>query len=178
MHLRPHFAPPLAVDPAARTVTAVISSARCRIGPATWSIPPVCGMSRNFCSTPLFSGRTSGRCRRSAPACPWTFSRTDSWPSPNLPRACRSPRTCFAFTSKASSVGGRSDFCRIGAAPADQERPRRADRRVGPARILGRTVPENPQALTLAVEKGLIHDRCLRDWLRRWCVDPFAELVA
>src|SRR3954452_18594245 len=27
MHLRPHFAPPLAVDAAARTVTAVISSA-------------------------------------------------------------------------------------------------------------------------------------------------------
>ena len=39
-------------------------------------------------------------------------------------------------------------------------------------------VPENPEALTLAVEKGMVHDRRLCDWLRRWCVDPFAELVA
>ena len=29
-----------------------------------------------------------------------------------------------------------------------------------------------------AVEKGLVHDRRLRDWLRQWCCDPFAELVA
>ena len=39
-------------------------------------------------------------------------------------------------------------------------------------------VPENPEALTLAVEKGLVHDRHLRAWLRRWCGDPFAGLIA
>jgi phage head maturation protease len=39
-------------------------------------------------------------------------------------------------------------------------------------------VPENPQALTVAVEKGLVRDRSLRDWLVHWCSDPFGELVA
>ena len=39
-------------------------------------------------------------------------------------------------------------------------------------------VPENPEALTLAVEKGLVRDRGLRDWLLRRTADPFAELVA
>jgi hypothetical protein len=39
-------------------------------------------------------------------------------------------------------------------------------------------IPENPEALTLAVEKGVVRDEGLRDWLRHWCDDPFAELVA
>jgi HK97 family phage prohead protease len=39
-------------------------------------------------------------------------------------------------------------------------------------------IPENPEALTLAVEKGLVRDECLRDWLRRRPADPFAELVS
>ena len=39
-------------------------------------------------------------------------------------------------------------------------------------------VPENPEALTLAVEKGLVRDRGLREWLLRRTADPFAELVA
>jgi hypothetical protein len=38
-------------------------------------------------------------------------------------------------------------------------------------------VPENPEALTLAVRKGVVRDRDLRDWLVRRCGDPFAELM-
>jgi phage head maturation protease len=39
-------------------------------------------------------------------------------------------------------------------------------------------VPENPEALTLAVEKGVVRDDRLRDWLVRRAADPFAELMA
>ena len=39
-------------------------------------------------------------------------------------------------------------------------------------------VPENPEALTLAVAKGVVRDEGLRDWLIRCPADPFAELVA
>ena len=39
-------------------------------------------------------------------------------------------------------------------------------------------VPENPHALTLAVEKGLVTDPRLRRFISRLCADPFGELVA
>jgi hypothetical protein len=38
-------------------------------------------------------------------------------------------------------------------------------------------IPENPQALTLAIRKGLVHDGLLRDWLTRLPDDPFAPLL-
>ena len=38
-------------------------------------------------------------------------------------------------------------------------------------------VPENPEALTLAVEKGVVRDEHLRDWLMGRAADPFAELL-
>ncbi|MFL5342633.1 MAG: HK97 family phage prohead protease [Gemmataceae bacterium] len=39
-------------------------------------------------------------------------------------------------------------------------------------------VPENPAALTLAIQKGVVTDEALCRWLRRAAVDVFAELVA
>ena len=39
-------------------------------------------------------------------------------------------------------------------------------------------VPENPEALTLAVEKGLVRDPALRDWLARCARRRAGELIA
>jgi HK97 family phage prohead protease len=39
-------------------------------------------------------------------------------------------------------------------------------------------VPENPAALTLAIQKGVIKDETLRRWLARAAADVFAELVS
>ncbi len=39
-------------------------------------------------------------------------------------------------------------------------------------------VPENPAALTLAIQKGVIQDETLRRWLLRAAADVFAELVS
>jgi hypothetical protein len=39
-------------------------------------------------------------------------------------------------------------------------------------------VPENPEALTLAVAKGEVRDGWLRQWLAHRLADPFAGLVA
>ena len=39
-------------------------------------------------------------------------------------------------------------------------------------------VPENPAALTLAIQKGVIQDETLRRWLERAAADVFAELVS
>ena len=38
-------------------------------------------------------------------------------------------------------------------------------------------VPENPEALTLAIQKGVVKDETLRRWLARAAADVFAELV-
>lgn len=39
-------------------------------------------------------------------------------------------------------------------------------------------IPENPGALTVAIQKGIVHDERLREWLAQIPADPFAALLA
>ena len=178
MHLRPHFAPPLAVDSAARTVTAVISSALPdRVGDVV--VPAGLRNAEEFLLNPVVL---------------WAHQRT--LPPVGVCVALDiQPNRLVAVTKFAAGVPLADDVFRlyeqgvlrgwsVGLLP-HRVRPRqtRSGRgvRIDEWDLLEYSavpVPENPEALTLAVEKGLVHDRRLRDWLRRWCGDPFAELVA
>jgi uncharacterized protein len=175
MHLRPHFAPPLAVDGAARTVTAVISTAAPdRAGDVV--VPAGLRNAEEFLLNPVVL---------------WAHQRT-------LPPVgtCVSldvqPSRLVAVTKFAGGLPLADDVFRLYEQGVLRGwsvglLPRRAAPRSGRGVRIDEwdlleysavPVPENPEALTLAVEKGMVHDRCLRDWLRRWCIDPFAELVA
>ena len=176
MHLRPYFAPPLAVDAKSRTVTAVISTAAPdRAGDIV--VPAGLRNTEEFLLNPVVL---------------WARQRT-------LPPVgtCVSldvqPNRVVAVTKFAAGVPLADDVFRlyeqgvlrgwsVGLLPhRTTPRPGRRGVRIDEWDLLEYSavpVPENPQALTLAVEKGLVHDRHLRAWLRRWCTDPFAELVA
>jgi hypothetical protein len=178
MHLRPHFAPPLAVDAKARTVTAVITSAAPdRAGDIV--VPAGLRNAEEFLLNPVVL---------------WAHQRT--LPPVGICTALDiQPDRVVAVTKFAEGVPLADDVFRlyeqgvlrgwsVGLLPA-RVRPRqtRTGRgvRIDQWDLLEYSavpVPENPEALTLAVEKGLVHDRRLRDWLSRWCGDPFAELVA
>jgi hypothetical protein len=178
MHLRPHFAPSLAVDAAARTVTAVISSA----------LPDRAG------DVVVPSGLRNAEEFLLNPVVLWAHQRTLP-PVGTCVALDIQPDRLVAVTKFAEGVPLADDVFRlyeqgvlrgwsVGLLPY-RVRPRqtRSGRgvRIDEWDLLEYSavpVPENPEALTLAVEKGLVHDRCLRDWLRQWCGDPFAELVA
>jgi hypothetical protein len=178
MHLRPHFAPPLAVDPAARTVTAVISSAAPdRAGDVV--VPAGLRNAEEFLLNPVVL---------------WAHQRTLP-PVGTCVALDVQPDRLVAVTKFAAGVPLADDVFRlyeqgilrgwsVGLLP-HRVRPRqtRSGRgvRIDEWDLIEYSavpVPENPEALTLAVEKGLVHDRRLRDWVSRWCCDPFAELVA
>ncbi len=176
MHLRPHFAPPLAVDAAARTVTAVISSAAPdRAGDVI--VPAGLRNAEGFLLNPVVL---------------WAHQRTLP-PVGTCVALDVQPTRVVAVTKFAEGVPLADDVFRlyeqgvlrgwsVGLLPARvTPRPGRRGVRIDQWDLLEYSavpVPENPEALTLAVEKGLVHDRGLRAWLRRWCADPFAELVA
>ena len=176
MHLRPHFAPPLAVDAAARTVTAVISTGTPdRAGDVV--VPAGLKNAEEFLLNPVVL---------------WAHQRT-------LPPVgtCVSldvqPNRVVAVTKFAAGLPLADDVFRLYEQGVLRGwsvglLPRRAAPRPGARGVRidewdlleysAVPVPENPEALTLAVEKGLVTDRRLRAWVRRWCTDPFAELVA
>src|SRR4051794_35829885 len=178
MHHRPYFAPPLAVDAGARTVTAVISTGvPDRAGDVV--VPVGLKNREEFLLNPVVL---------------WAHQRT-------LPPVgtCVSldiqPNRVVAVTKFAAGVPLADDVFRlyeqgvlrgwsVGLLPY-RVTPRRSPSgrgvRIDEWDLLEYSavpVPENPEALTLAVEKGLVHDHHLRAWLRQWCCDPFAELVA
>jgi hypothetical protein len=178
MHLRPHFAPPLAVDPAARTVTAVISSAAPdRAGDVV--VPAGLRNAEEFLLNPVVL---------------WAHQRTLP-PVGTCVALDVQPTRVVAVTKFAAGVPLADDVFRlyeqgvlrgwsVGLLP-HRVTPRRTRSGRGVQidawdllEYSAVPVPENPEALTVAVEKGMVHDRHLRAWLRRWCCDPFAELVA
>ena len=175
MHLRPHFAPPLAVDATARTVTAVISSALPdRAGDVV--IPAGLRNVEEFLLNPVVL---------------WAHQRTLP-PVGTCVAIDVQPHRVVAVTKFAAGVPLADDVFRlyeqgvlrgwsVGLLPHRMTPRGRRGVRIDTWDLLEYSavpVPENPEALTLAVEKGLVHDRCLRDWLRQWCTDPFAELIA
>jgi hypothetical protein len=176
MHLRPHVGPPLAIDPAPRTVTAVISTAAPdRAGDVV--VPAGLQNAEEFLLNPVVL---------------WAHQRA-------LPPVgtCLSldvqPTRVVAVTKFAAGVPLADDVFRlyeqgvlrgwsVGLLPR-RASPRRGGRglRIDEWDLLEYSavpVPENPEALTLAVEKGLVRDARLCAWLARWRGDPFAELVA
>lgn len=178
MHLRPHFAPPLAVDASARTVTAVISSAAPdRAGDIV--VPAGLRNAEEFLLNPVVL---------------WAHQRALP-PVGTCVALDIQPNRLVAVTKFAEGVPLADDVFRlyeqgmlrgwsVGLLPRrvrpQSNRPGRGVR-IEEWDLLEYSavpVPENPEALTLAVEKGIIADARLRAWLRRWCIDPFAELVA
>src|SRR4051812_47860301 len=176
MHLRPHFAPPLAVDVGARTVTAVISSAAPdRAGDVV--VPAGLRNAEEFLLNPVVL---------------WAHQRTMP-PISTCVALDIQPTRVVAVTKFAEGVPLADDVFRlyeqgvlrgwsVGLLPfRAAPRPGRRGVRIDAWDLLEYSavpVPENPEALTLAVQKGVVGDHGLRDWLRRWCADPFAELVA
>jgi hypothetical protein len=175
MHLRHHFAPPLAVDVGARTVTAVISTA----------VPDRAG------DVVVSAGLKNREEFLLNPVVLWAHQRTMP-PVGTCVSLDVQPTRVVAVTKFAAGVPLADDVFRlyeqgvlrgwsVGLLPR-----RAAPRGTRGVRIdewdlleySAVPVPENPEALTLAVEKGLVSDRRLRAWVRRWCTDPFAELVA
>jgi len=176
MHLRPHIAPALAIDEVARTVTAVITSATPdRAGDVV--VPAGLENAEEFLLNPVVL---------------WAHQRA----MPPI-GTCLSldvqPSRLVAVTKFAEGVPLAEDVFRlyaqgvlrgwsVGLLPR-RAVPQRGGRglRIEEWDLLEYSavpVPENPQALTLAVEKGLVRDDRLRDWLLRRVGDPFADLVA
>src|SRR6476619_4826144 len=172
MHLRPHLAPPLAIDEAARTVTAVISSAAPdRAGDVV--VPAGLANAEEFLLNPVVL---------------WAHQRTMP-PIGTCLALDVQPRRVVAVTKFAAGVPLAEDVFRlyeqgvlrgwsVGMLPRRvTPRPGRRGLRIEAWDLIEYSavpIPENPQALTLAVEKGLVTDRRLLAWLE----DPFGELVA
>src|SRR3954452_7620812 len=176
MHLRPHLAPPLAIDEAARTVTAVISSAAPdRAGDVV--VPAGLANAEEFLLNPVVL---------------WAHQRAMP-PVGTCLALDVQPGRVVAVTKFAAGVPLAEDVFRlyeqgilrgwsVGLLPRRASpRPGRRGTRIDEWDLLEYSavpVPENPEALTLAVEKGLITDPRLRRFIARLQADPFGELVA
>jgi hypothetical protein len=176
MHLRPHFAPPLAVNADARTVTAVISTVLPdRAGDVV--VPAGLRNVEEFLLNPVVL---------------WAHQRTLP-PVGTCVALDIQPNRVVAVTKFAAGLPLADDVFRlyeqgvlrgwsVGLLPRrTTPRPGRRGVRIDEWDLLEYSavpVPENPEALTLAVQKGIVTDRRLRAWVERWCIDPFAELVA
>ena len=176
MHTRDTIQPPLRLDSNNRTVTAVISTpAPDRTGDVV--VPTGLANVEEFLLNPVVL---------------WAHQRT-------LPPigTCLSldvqPRRVVAVTKFAEGVPLADDVFRlyeqgilrgwsIGLLPRRASpRPGRGGTTIEEWDLLEYSavpVPENPQALTLAVDKGLVTDPRLRRYLSRLCADALSELVA
>mgnify|MGYP001260563440 CR=1 FL=1 len=176
MHLRTTMAPPLAIDPAARTVTAVITTSMPdRAGDVV--VPTGLANVEEFLLNPVVL---------------WAHQR-------GLPPigSCLAldvqPHRVVAVTKFAAGVPLADDVFRLYEQGVLRGwsvglLPRRATPRAGRrgSRIeewdlleySAVPVPENPEALTLAIEKGLITDPRLRRFIARIHADALSELVS
>jgi hypothetical protein len=176
MHLRSTLEPPLAIDPANRTVTAVITTpAPDRAGDVV--VPAGLANVEEFLLNPVVL---------------WAHQRTMP-PIGTCLALDVQPRRVVAVTKFAAGVPLADDVFRlyqqgvlrgwsVGLLPRRASpRPGRRGTRIDEWDLLEYSavpVPENPEALTLAVEKGLITDPRLRRFIARLQADPFGELVA
>jgi uncharacterized protein len=176
MHLRSTLEPPLAIDPTNRTVTAVITTpAPDRGGDVV--VPTGLANVEEFLLNPVVL---------------WAHQR-------KLPPigTCLAldvqPRRVVAVTKFADGVPLADDVFRlyeqgvlrgwsVGLLPRRASpRPGRRGTRIDEWDLLEYSavpVPENPEALTLAVEKGLVTDPRLRRFIARLCADALGDLVA
>jgi hypothetical protein len=176
MHLRSTMEPPLAIDPAKRTVTAVISTpAPDRAGDVVVSA----GLANveEFLLNPVVL---------------WAHQRALP-PIGTCLALDVQPQRVVAITKFAAGVPLAEDVFRlyqqgvlrgwsVGILPRRASpRPGRRGTRIDEWDLLEYSavpVPENPQALTLAVEKGLVTDPQLRRFISRLTIDALGELVA
>lgn len=174
MLAEPRFKSPLAIDPAARTLTAVISTVDPdRAGDVI--LPEGLANADEFLRNPVVL---------------WAHQRTMPPIGTCVDLQIR-PDKIIATTRFASGVPFAEDVFRlyeqgvlrgwsIGFVPRRVVPKRPRGHRVEAWDLLEYSavpVPENPAALTLAVRSGVIHDPGLFEWLRRFH-DPFADLVA
>jgi hypothetical protein len=176
MHLRSTLEAPLAIDAARRTVTAVITTpSPDRAGDVV--VPSGLANVEEFLLNPVVL---------------WAHQRT----MPPI-GTCLSldvqPQRVVAVTKFAANVPLADDVFRlyeqgvlrgwsVGLLPRRASpRPGRRGVRIDEWDLLEYSavpVPENPHALTLAVEKGLVTDPRLRRFISRMCADALSELVA
>jgi hypothetical protein len=176
MHLRSTLEPPLAIDATNRTVTAVISTpAPDRAGDVV--VPAGLANAEEFLLNPVVL---------------WAHQRTMP-PIGTCIALDVQPRRVVAVTKFAAGVPLADDVFRlyeqgvlrgwsVGLLPRRATpRPGRRGTRIDEWDLLEYSavpVPENPEALTLAVEKGLVTDPRLKRFISKLCADPFGELVA
>jgi hypothetical protein len=176
MHLRTTMAPPLGIDPAARTVTAVITTpAPDRAGDVV--VPTGLANAEEFLLNPVVL---------------WAHQRALP-PIGTCLALDVQPHRVVAVTRFAAGVPLADDVFRlyeqgilrgwsVGLLPRRAApRPGRRGSRIDEWDLLEYSavpVPENPEALTLAVEKGLITDPRLRRFITQIRSDALSDLVA
>jgi Escherichia/Staphylococcus phage prohead protease len=176
MHLRSTLEPPLAIDATNRTVTAVISTpAPDRAGDVV--VPAGLANAEEFLLNPVVL---------------WAHQRAMP-PIGTCIALDVQPRRVVAVTKFAAGVPLADDVFRlyeqgvlrgwsVGLLPRRATpRPGRRGTRIDEWDLLEYSavpVPENPEALTLAVEKGLVTDSRLKRFIARLTADALSELVA
>jgi hypothetical protein len=176
MHLRSTASAPLAIDPAERTVTAVITTAAPdRAGDVV--VPAGLSNVDEFLLNPVVL---------------WAHQRALP-PIGTCLALDVQPQRVVAVTKFAAGVPLAEDVFRlyeqgvlrgwsVGLLPRRASpRPGRRGTRIDEWDLLEYSavpVPENPQALTMAVEKGLISDPRLKRFIARMCTDALGDLVA
>jgi hypothetical protein len=176
MHLRSTMAAPLAIDPAQRTVTAVITTSSAdRAGDVV--APAGIANVDEFLLNPVVL---------------WAHQRALP-PIGTCLALDVQPHRVVAVTKFAAGVPLAEDVFRlyeqgvlrgwsVGLLPRRASpRPGRRGTRIDEWDLLEYSavpVPENPEALTLAVEKGLVTDPRLRRFIARYSADALSDLVA